>query len=51
MKDAMSGFIPETERVITIEDSAELQIRQIPNSNCMRDRDLMIWWKVSKSMV
>lgn len=27
----MSGFIPETERVITIEDSAELQIRQIPN--------------------
>ena len=29
--NAMSGFIPETERVITIEDSAELQIRQIPN--------------------
>lgn len=29
--NAMSGFIPETERVITIEDSAELQIDQIPN--------------------
>ncbi|MDO4267115.1 MAG: CpaF family protein [Eubacteriales bacterium] len=29
--NAMSGFIPETERVITIEDSAELQISQIPN--------------------
>ena len=27
----MSGFIPETERIITIEDSAELQIRQVPN--------------------
>ncbi len=29
--NAMSGFIPESERLITIEDSAELQIRQIPN--------------------
>lgn len=29
--NAMSGFIPATERVITIEDSAELQIRQIAN--------------------
>ncbi len=29
--NAMSGFIPESERVITIEDSAELQIRQLPN--------------------
>jgi len=29
--NAMSGFIPASERVITIEDSAELQIRQIAN--------------------
>ncbi len=29
--NAMSGFIPAQERVITIEDSAELQIRQVPN--------------------
>ena len=29
--NVLSGFIPETERVITIEDSAELQIRNISN--------------------
>ena len=29
--NAMSAYIPKRERVITIEDSAELQIRQIPN--------------------
>ena len=29
--NALSNFIPQTERVITIEDSAELQIRHIPN--------------------
>lgn len=29
--NAVSAYIPETERVITIEDSAELQITQIPN--------------------
>lgn len=29
--NALSGFIPETERVITIEDSAELQLQGIPN--------------------
>lgn len=37
--NAMSGFIPETERVITIEDSAELQIRQIPNLVRMETRN------------
>lgn len=29
--NALSEFIPEDERVITIEDSAELQIRNVPN--------------------
>lgn len=29
--NALSGFIPETDRVITIEDSAELQLQGIPN--------------------
>lgn len=37
--NAMSGFIPETERVITIEDSAELQISQIPNLVRMETRN------------
>lgn len=27
----LSNFIPREERIITIEDSAELQIRQVPN--------------------
>ena len=29
--NAMSGYIPQEERVITIEDSAELQIRHVTN--------------------
>ncbi len=37
--NAMSSFIPATERIITIEDSAELQIRQVPNLVRMETRN------------
>lgn len=37
--NALSGFIPEGERVITIEDSAELQIRQVKNLVRMETRN------------
>lgn len=37
--NALSGYIPEDERIITIEDSAELQIRGIPNLVRMETRN------------
>lgn len=37
--NAMSAFIPSEERIITIEDSAELQIRHIPNLVRMETRN------------
>lgn len=37
--NALSGFIPSDERVITIEDSAELRIRHIPNLVSLETRD------------
>ena len=37
--NALSSFIPRTERVITIEDSAELQISQVPNLVRLETRD------------
>lgn len=37
--NALSGYIPRDERIITIEDSAELQINHIPNIVRMETRD------------
>ena len=37
--NALSEFIPESERVITIEDNAELQLRHIPNLVRMEARE------------
>ena len=37
--NALAGFIPADERLITIEDSAELQIRGIPNLVRMETRN------------
>ncbi len=37
--NVLSQFIPETERVITIEDSAELQIKNIPNLVSLETRN------------
>ena len=37
--NALSSFIPSGERVITIEDSAELQISQVPNLVRLETRD------------
>ncbi len=36
--NVLSGFIPKTQRVITIEDSAELQLQEIPNIVRMETR-------------
>lgn len=37
--NALSNFIPKDERIITIEDSAELQIHQVPNLVRMETRN------------
>lgn len=37
--NALSQYIPKEERVITIEDSAELQIRQVPNLVSLETRN------------
>jgi pilus assembly protein CpaF len=37
--NALSGWIPADERIITIEDSAELQIRQVPNLVSLETRN------------
>jgi len=37
--NVLAGFIPQNERVITIEDSAELQIRKLPNLVRMETRN------------
>ncbi|MGN0377106.1 MAG: CpaF family protein [Suilimivivens sp.] len=37
--NVLSGFIPENERVITIEDSAELQLQNLPNLVRMETRN------------
>lgn len=37
--NVLSNFIPETERIITIEDSAELQINNVPNLVSLETRN------------
>ena len=39
MLNILSGYIPDTERIITIEDAAELQIQGIPNLVRLEARD------------
>jgi pilus assembly protein CpaF len=38
--NALAGFIPSEERIVTIEDSAELQIRSIPNLVSLETRNV-----------
>ncbi len=40
--NALSDFIPKDERIITIEDSAELQIKGVPNLVCLESRNANI---------
>ena len=40
--NALSGFIPEEERVITIEDSAELQLRTVDNLVSLETRNVNV---------
>lgn len=40
--NVLSGFIPRDQRVITIEDSAELQLQGIPNLVCMETRNAYV---------
>ncbi|MBQ8596624.1 MAG: CpaF family protein [Lachnospiraceae bacterium] len=40
--NALSGLIPETERVVTIEDSAELQLHTIPNLVSLETRNINV---------
>lgn len=40
--NALSEFIPKEERIVTIEDSAELQIRGIPNLVRLESRDVKL---------
>jgi pilus assembly protein CpaF len=37
--NALAGFIPKDERIITIEDSAELQLKELPNLVRLETRD------------
>lgn len=40
--NVLSNYIPMEERVITIEDSAELQIRRVPNVVCLETRESIL---------
>ena len=48
--NVLSNYIPETERVITIEDSAELQIKGIPNLVRLETRNANVEGKNAVSM-